>query len=78
MAATAARDTRGLAHHFHPVFRHRFNLALPADGRMTARQRPELALPRHLPAALVVVADAAGTGGKHRGLHLLPAPDSGT
>ncbi len=39
-------------------------------GRITPRQGPELPLPLDLPAALVVIADAAGASGEDRGFHV--------
>lgn len=44
---------------------------LLADMRIAAKQRPELALPQHLPTAAVVVSDASCASDKNRLLDLL-------
>ena len=64
-------DTARIAYHLHPVLADSGEFALDTNGRGAACEGAKLALPGHLPAALVVVADTAGAGGEDRGLDAL-------
>lgn len=58
-------------HHLDLPFLHLLDLTALPDERLTAVQRAKLALAKHLPGAVIVVANSPGTRGEYGGLDLI-------